>query len=274
MTLRYLALMAIALFGVYPACAAVVTTFDEASLHPDVFLDVPNGALASITFDSANDELDFQTAGSTDLWVGRDNAPFAWTARPAVSLGESWIVETEVRFDTDVLTGKTRVAGITFYGGPDGTGGSSQGMDFTFGINNWDDRGDPGYVPAIEVQGLGDNAPGSGSNLTAPWALPSAQLRVVVTEGGAIDSYAFYYRATSVDPWIFLGALTSSVDNSRATLFLKTSGATAAPDRSAAFTFFNVFEEAVVPEIPVLDPRSLALLAGILVAAGVVALRR
>ncbi|HUO83790.1 MAG TPA: DUF11 domain-containing protein [Thermoanaerobaculia bacterium] len=224
-----------------PLSAAVTTSFDEGVLHPRVELDVPDPALARFELDEANEELDVETFGNTDLWTGRSNAPFAWTSRPPVGLGDTWFVETEIRYETDVLSSRTRVAGITFYGGPDGAGGSSQGMDFTFGINNWDDRGEPGYQAAVEVQGLGDNAPGdAGGNLTALWSSPSAFLRVEITENGASDAYTFYYKASEGDSWTLLGSFNSTVDNSRATLFFKNSGSTSAADRMGAFTYFNV----------------------------------
>ncbi|MGV6826228.1 MAG: hypothetical protein ACWA5Q_04555, partial [bacterium] len=160
---------------------------------------------------------------------------------PEVAPGESWVVETEVRYDTDVNASKRRVAGIVFYGGPDGTGGSSQGMDFNFALNNWDDRGNPGYQAGVEVQGLGDNVAGdAGGNIIDPWTNDSAHLRIIITEHGVADHYAFYYKLNAGDNWVYLGELNSSVDNSRVALMLKNSGTTSAPDRSAAFTYFKV----------------------------------
>ena len=99
--------------------AAVVTSFDEASLPAAILLDVPNATLGSITFDALNDELDFNAGGNTDMWGTRNNAPIAWTAIPTGLVnGSTWSVETEVRLNN--VTQNNQVAGLTFYGGPDG----------------------------------------------------------------------------------------------------------------------------------------------------------
>lgn len=247
------------------AHAEVQTNFDEGVLNPNVNLDIPNAGLANMVLDTVNEELDVTTTGNTDLWTIRNNAPFAWTSRPTVAMGDTWIVETELRFDTDVLSSKTRVAGITFYGGPDGSGGSTDGMDFGFGINNWDDR-DPtaGYQAAVEVQGFGDNSAGdSGGNLTfAPWTSPSVFLRIEVTENGASDAYTFMYKQNAADPWTTLGNFNSTVDNSRVALFFKNSAGTSTPDRSAAFTYFTV--QRPVFSIPTLSAWGLLLLSTLL----------
>lgn len=232
--------------------AVVDTDFSEATLDPNILLDVPNAALATITHDTVNNELDFDTTGNTDLWVNRNNAPLAWSAAPAVGMGQTWFVETQIRYNSSVASTTYRVAGITFYGGPDGSGGSAQAMDFTFGINNWDDRDpSPGYQASVEVQGLGDNTSGDlGANLTAFWTNNSAYLRVEITENGVADAYAFFYKLNIGDPWIPLGTLNSNVDNSRATLFWKNGSVTPAPDRSGSFTYFRVGTDAV-PAVPI-----------------------
>ena len=99
--------------------ANLMTNFDESSLDSRVGLDVPNAALGNITFDAANDELDFNALGNTDMWGSRNNAPIAWADRPAVSAGETWAVETEVRMNN---TGQNaQQAGITFYADSDGS---------------------------------------------------------------------------------------------------------------------------------------------------------
>lgn len=251
----------------------VDTNFDEATLDPDVSLDIPNPGIASITLDTANDELDFVALGNTDLWAARNNSPFAWAARPATAVqGVTWSVETEMRYDTDVLSAKGRVAGITFYGGPDGDGGSSQGMDFSFGINNWDDRGDPGYQAAVEVQGLGDNSPGdAGSNIfMAPWTAANVFLRVEIIENGPSDAYSFFYKANAGDPWTLLGSMNSTVDNSRACLFLKTAAGSTVDD-ACAFTYFIV--ESQVSEVPMQSRLGLLLFIIALAATALVVLK-
>ena len=264
---------------VYQQVFAVVDTkFDGDTLDPAVFLDIPNGGLASITLDTANDELDVITNGNTDLWTTRNNSPFAWTAAPVVALGQTWIAETEIRYDTDVSASRFRVAGITFYGGPDGSGGSSQGMDFSFGINNWNDRGDPGYQASVEVQGLGDNNPGTGGgNIIDLWTNQSAFLRVEVTEQGAADFYMFFYKLAESDPWIVLGDLNSIVDNSRVSLFFKNAGSTSTEHRAGSFSYFRVgLPESVSVSVPVPGLRNtgLFLLFSIMLGLGVYRLRR
>jgi hypothetical protein len=265
--LRTAAIALLALVLAAPAFSVVNTTFDEPTLNPAVALDVPSPSDADVTLDTTNDELDFTSANATDLWVARNNAPIAWSAAPSVGSGEKWFVETEVRFDTPVSATHHRVAGITFYGGPDGSGGSGGGMDFTFGINNWDDRFDPGYVGAIEVQGLGDNDP----LISAPWSSPNAFLRVEVTELGASDHYEFFYRANNVDPWTPLGSYDSTVANSRAALFLKTFGDGTTADRAASFTYFVV--EPLPAAVPATDSRTLMLMAIAMVLIGFAATR-
>src|SRR3989304_584498 len=100
----------LALAIVTPAFAQVDTTFDEGALVPAVSLDIPNGGVAAITLDTVNEELDFTTSGDTDMWTSRADAPFAWVSRPSVTFGQTWFVETEVRYDTDVASSKERVA--------------------------------------------------------------------------------------------------------------------------------------------------------------------
>ncbi|MEZ5301093.1 MAG: hypothetical protein R3F11_10635 [Verrucomicrobiales bacterium] len=88
--------------------------------------------LASITLDTANQELDFLTTGGTDMWTARNNAPFAWTLAPVVSLGQTWFVETGVRYNGSA-NATQRVSGILFYQNTDGAGGSNDGIDFSYG---------------------------------------------------------------------------------------------------------------------------------------------
>ena len=233
-----------------PAFADVMTSFNGLTLDPNVHLDIPNPAVANITLDSANGQLNFSNnVGSVNLWDTRADAPFAWTARPTVGLGQSWYAETQLRYSPATFQ-QYRIAGLTFYGGPDGAGGSNQGMEFTFGLDQWDNAN------AVWVQGLGDNSPGNSSNLTSS-NLPDASvyLRTEVTENGASDLYKFFYKSNAADAWTVLGSLNASFDDSRVALFLKTAGAYPA-NQNVSFTYFNVGPiGAAVPE-----PASLALL--------------
>lgn len=218
-----------------PASGEVTTDFSDASLSAQIQLDIPNGSLAAITLDTANDELDFTTTGNTDMWTARANAPIAWTSRPTVSAGQTWYVETFVRFN-GAPDGAQRVAGITLWAGPNGTGGSSGGMDFSLGLNDWDNRG-------VEFQTFGGGTVGDSGigNITATANNQSqAHLRLEVTENGASDAYAGYWRANANDPWIEFASFNSSVDNSRVGLFFKNGNSTAAAERSVSFGYFAV----------------------------------
>ena len=219
-----------------PLRAAVQTTFDEASLNPAVLLDVPLPATANITFDDVNDELDFSAAAATDMWGARANAPIAWTAiPPGLVAGGSWIAETEVRLN-DASAG-TQVAGLTFYGGPDGAR-----PDVTFGLDVWNPAS-----RAVRLQGLGDNNPNAAAAL-AP-AVDRVILRVSVSENGASDVYNFFYKLNPADAWTQVGGAalnyTTSFANSRVGLTCKTGAAKA----GAAFTYFNVVDTSGPPVI-------------------------
>ncbi len=220
---------------------AVITSFEEASLSPSVLLDVPSASLGSVVFDAVNDELDFNAGGSTDMWGARSNAPIAWTAIPAgLAIGATWTVETQVRIN-DATTG-TQVAGITFYGGPDGAR-----PDFSFGLDVWNAN-----ARAVRLQGLGDNNP--NASLTVPTDVNRVFLRVAIQEAGAADTYNFYYKVNAGDAWQQIpGVATnyqSSFANSRVALFYKTAAAKA----GAAFTFFNVQDASTLPPQIVTHP--------------------
>ena len=226
-----------------PAFAAVVTTFDGSALDPDLQLDVPDPSIAQIV--QENGELRFSASVGIDMWNRRGGAPFAWTSKPIVDPGQQWFAETQVRFNTS--GGVDRIAGITFYGGPDGAGGYDDGMEFTFGLDQWDSPN------GIWVQGLGDNQPGNSNtgNLSASYFGDSAYLRVEVTDNIGADSYSFFYKSALGDSWVQLGSFDAEFDNSRVALFLKAN--TYEVDQDASFTYFEV---SGVPE-----PSALSLLA-------------
>ena len=238
-TFRRLASAAAAtlLMAVPAAQAAVSTGFDGTALDANVHLDIPNAGLASVTL-SGSGQLNFASTGNVDLWYSRNNAPFAWTERPNVALGETWFVETRLTLPG---TNHGRLAGITFYGGPDGSGGYADNMDFHFDIDQW------GSHASVTVQGLGDNSAGDlGGNLYGAglgYTDPTVSLRAEITEGGAADQYSFFYRTDDSQAWTSLGSLNSTVDNSRAVIFLKSYQAS-----QASFDYFNVGAVAAVPE--------------------------
>ncbi|MFT5124556.1 MAG: hypothetical protein ACI9TH_000675 [Kiritimatiellia bacterium] len=224
----------------FPSMGTVITDFTEATLDSNIQLDVPN-PVGNVTFDAGADELRLTTTANTDMWTARNNAPIAWTSRPVVGAGESWYAETFIRYN-GAANGGQRVAGITLYPGPDGTGGSTQGMDFSLGLNDWNDRG-------VELQGWGSTDIGD-STLTFISATAnnesSAHLRLQVTENGATDAFVAYWKANDVDPWIQFASFNSGVDSSRVGLFLKTGPILTYPtDASVSFDYFNV---AAIPE--------------------------
>ena len=183
--------------------------------------DIPNSSIASIQLDRSNGELDFSARGGrTNLWDNRDNAPFAWVARPSVNQNETWFIEAKVRIDSR-SQGET-IAGITFSNPRDG--GFEYGAP-SFYVDSWHKPG-----TNVTLQGLGNNNPfttADNSTLVAGESA-SAYLRVEITEKGVSDEYQFYYRKSATDTWSKLGSKYNySVDNSRAALFYKTGNAKA-----------------------------------------------
>ena len=121
------------------------------------------------------------------MWTTRNNAAIAWTSIPAgLTAGAKWVVETEVRLNN--VAQNNQLAGLTFYGGPDGAR-----PDITFGLDNWDSA-----ARAVRLQGLGDNVPNAAVITTASRVI----LRVEVEEGGATDTYNFFFRETTADAWV------------------------------------------------------------------------
>jgi hypothetical protein len=217
-----------------PLCAAVQTSFEEESLSPLVLLDIPNPSLGNVSFDAANDELDFTAGGNTDMWASRNNAAIAWTAIPeGLVPGSTWTVETEVRLNN--VAQNNQVAGLTFYGGPNGAR-----PDITFGLDNWDPA-----ARAVRLQGLGDNVPNTAIATTAGKVI----LRVDITEGGATDTYNFYFRTTPAEPWQQIpgaaGNYQTNFPNARVGLTYKTAAAKA----GASFSYFNVYDTSKQPPV-------------------------
>ena len=230
-----------------PLAAAVVTSFEEDVLPTAVVLDVPRPTAGNIVFDALNDELDFLAAGNTDMWTTRNNAAIAWTSIPAgLTAGAKWVVETEVRLNN--VAQNNQLAGLTFYGGPDGAR-----PDITFGLDNWDSA-----ARAVRLQGLGDNVPNAAVITTASRVI----LRVEVEEGGATDTYNFFFRETTADAWVPLpGAAVnyrSTMGNARVGLTYKTAAAKA----GASFTSFYVVGASDQPPIITSQPVSVVAIVG------------
>ena len=207
------------------------TDFDEASLGAITGLesDIPNAGIGSFTLNTATDTLDFVT-GNADMWGSRANAPIAWVAAPTVANGEVWYVETKVNMENNGSNSQ-EVAGITFYGGPDGAR-----PDFGFGLDDWN-----GWN--ARLQGLGDNNPNVGSSDLG--SATGVFLRVEITEGGASDTYNYFWKVNQGDAWNQLGGAatdySSSFANDRVGLFLKSS----AGGGDAQYEFLTV---GVIPE--------------------------
>ena len=215
-----------------------------------VSLDIPNEALATIDLDVENNELDFVTNGNTDMWQVRNNAPVAWAPNPDIPEGEIWSVETHVRYN-GAEDATQRVAGLMFYGDEDGLGGSQDGVDFSFGLNDWNNRG-------VEVQGLGGTQVGdSGENFINAFDdvgnPPAAFLRAEITEGGDTDAYVLYYKLEEADDWVELASFNSDQDNSRVGMVFKNGGNTAEEDRSVSFTYFLIDDGSVGPGFQITD---------------------
>lgn len=132
-----------------------------------------------------------------------------------------------------------RIAGLTLYDGPDGAGGSSAGMEFHLGLDQWDSPN------GVWVQGLGDNQPGNSSNLYSEYGGNSVFLRMEVTQDSVVEHFNFMYKANAIDAWTPLGSLDANFPDSRVALFLKGSGSYP-DDQDVSFTYFSV---GAVPEI-------------------------
>lgn len=240
------------------ACASLCATsvhaagfhsdFTEASLGAIAGLgkDTPGAPSADLSLNTGADTLDFTVNNgfNADMWGARSNAPIAWVANPNVANGQTWSVETHVAMENNGAN-PNEVAGLTFYADSDGSN-----PDFTFGLDDWN-----GWN--VRLQGLGNNNPNVGSPDLG--GAPGVFLRVEVTEGGATDTYNFFWKVNQGDAWSQLGGVAtnyaSSFDNSRIGLFLKSDSSGGG---GAQFDYLTVTPE----------PSSLALvgLGGLLVA--------
>lgn len=231
----------------FSSFASVVTSFDGLALDPNVHIDIPSGSSATYTL--GNGELRFQASGNIDLWNARNGSPFAWTDKPLVGNGQSWYAETQMSFNTPAGS-LERFAGFTLYDGPDGAGGASAGMEFQFGLNQWNSPS------GVWVQGLGDNQPGNSSNLTSVFDSNSAFLRMEVTQLSVGEHFDFMYKADAGNAWTSLGSLDANFADSRVALFLKGSGYYPGV-QDVSFSYFNV---GAVPEFSSLGLTGVGLL--------------
>lgn len=219
------ALRVLAIF--LPLCthADLSTYFQGTSLDTNLFLDVPNTSVGTITLQTDTHKLLFSGSGA-DLWTSRNGLPYAWTPTPDVGIGGVWQAETEVQFYDTSTHG--RIVGMTTYPGPDGAGGSSAGQEFTFGLDHWDSPN------GVWVQGLGDNQPGDSANLSKSLTTDVVDLRMVVTNGLSSDTYVFYYKLATNETWNLLGSMHDSHINDRVALFFK------GQDMNVTFNYYTV----------------------------------
>ncbi len=205
------------------------TSFQEPTLHTNLHLDIPNPSVGTIRPDTVNHNLLFPGPGA-DMWSSRNGIPFAWAAIPQLGSGGVWRAETEVKYTVSSHT-YGRIAGLTIYPGPDGSGGASDGQEFTFGLDQWDGPN------GAWVQGLGDNRPGDSGNLYSSLVTDVLDLRMDVTVGATnYNTYNFYFKLPSNETWSTLGTIRYSGTADRVALFFKCSG----PTTNVSFNYFNV----------------------------------
>ena len=226
-----------------PFCgrADLATSFQGSTLDSNLHLDIPDTGVGSISLDTANHNLLFTGTGA-DLWDTRNGLPYAWTAIPQVGVGGVWSAETEVHFND--LQSDARIAGLTTYSGPDGSGGASEGQQFTFSLDQWDGPN------GVWLQGLGNNHPGNSDNLSAALDTDTVDLRMIVTVGALNDNlYDLYYKLPTDSDWTSLGSMEDVDGNDRVALFFK------GYDMNVSFNYFNVTSVSTAPE-----PGTLALI--------------
>ncbi len=223
------------------ARADLVTSFQGSTLDPNLHLDVPDTNVGTINLDTVNHSLQFTGPGA-DLWDWRNGLPYAWTAIPQVGVGGMWRAETEVQLHGTSVYG--RIAGLTTYSGPDGSGGAAMGQQFTFGLDHWDGPN------GVWVQGLGNNHPGDSENLANELFTDIVKLRMDVTVGDLNNNtYNFYYKLPSDTTWNSLGTIHDVNDNDRVALFFK------GGDMDVSFNYFDV------TTVSVPEPATMGLLA-------------
>jgi hypothetical protein len=216
--------------------------FDEGSLAAIAGLtkDAPLPASNNFDLNTTNDTLEFANSASANMWTSRDNAPVAWVANPNVAIGQTWAIETYVSMQKDGANNE-EIGGITFYANADGAT-----PDFTFGLHDWG-----GWH--ARLQRTGNNPNVAGDELGSATGV---FLRTEITEGGAADTYNFFYKLNSNDAWMQLtGAAqdySSSNANARAGIFLKNDG----DGGAAQFDYLTV---TVVPEPAALGLATLGL---------------
>ncbi|WP_309489801.1 PEP-CTERM sorting domain-containing protein [Oceaniferula flava] len=237
-------LLPLAIVGASSTHAAITfySDFTEDSIGDitGLTVDTPSTTGANsgtITLDTANDQLDL-TANGANLWDNRENAPIAWVSAPSVVAGETWYVETQINMNnhTGGAAGYDQ-AGITFGNDTDGYNPGGPNDTFALLLNDWNNW---------TVQHAAFSV-GGGVNGAIDTSDTNIFLRVEITEGGATDTYNFFFKEDGGDEWTQLTDLAEdregSFANSRVGLVLKSHNSN--PNGNAQFDYLEV---GVVPE--------------------------
>ncbi|MDB4653181.1 PEP-CTERM sorting domain-containing protein [Akkermansiaceae bacterium] len=259
-----------AALGSAHAAVTFHSDFDEANLSAiaGLNIDTPvpapgasnaNDGSGTVVLNTGSQTLDIASM-DTNMWTTRDGAPIAWVSAPIVALGETWYAQTRLTHTDSpggVATGYDQ-AGITFYSGTAGNNPGSENVgthqSLFAGINDWN-----AWTHA--VQGFADNNPNSGTTgVAANLADDTFEYRVEVTEGGAFDTYNFFYREAPADAWTQYGPtdLSQDFDNSAVGMFQKTHN-----NNLGVTTNFDYFTVGTVDVVPEPSTGMLAGLAGL-----------
>lgn len=239
------------------AHAAIVfhSDFDEANLGAitGLNIDTPapgagnaNDGSGTVVLNNGSETLDI-TSVRANMWTTRDGAPIAWVSAPSVAIGETWYAQTQLTH-TNSTGGNAEYdqAGLTFYSGILGSNPGSENtgthQSLFLGINDWNAWGHA-------IQGLADNDPNSGTTgVPASLADDTFEYRVEVTEGGASDTYNFFYREDPADTWTQFGPadLSQDFDNTAVGIWAKSHNNNLGTTTN--FDYFTVGTVDVVPE--------------------------
>jgi len=213
------------------APAAWVDNFDGASLDPRWTVDTTS-ASTSITFNAAQDRVDFTTNTNTNMWANRTNAPILWTAAPDPNHTLSFEFEAMTTMVSNV---DAQIAGVMAWNGSSTTTGVRAAQ-----LHDWPNAAtDKATFQVFNVSTPGDSG---DLNVNTMWL----KLRWDKDGGtGGVDRWTAFY-ATS-DPsnggWTQNGIYNGDYNFSRLGLFLKGNNATA---RAANFDYAAL--SVVVPE--------------------------
>ena len=256
--------------GVSSAVVTFHSDFDEGSL----------GAIAGLTVDTPNTDLGTADSGTVvlntidqtldltsraaNMWTAREGAPIAWVSSPSVAAGETWYVQTMLTHTDSPGGAGTGAgwdqAGITFYSGTAGNNPGSENIGthqslFAW-INDWN-------AWHHTLQGFADNNPNSSTEGVAAGGAGGTatfEYRVEVTEGGAFDTYNFFYRESPGDAWTQYGPadLSQDFNNTAVGVWAKSHNS-----NTGTTTSYDYLTVGTIDPIPEPSTGILALLAGL-----------